>query len=658
MKPGRSTPKDHKIVDQGEKSLRKMAENSMAAKKGHIPIPDTTEDMQRLIHELQVHQIELEIQNEELIQARAEIEEGLQKYTGLYDFAPVGYFTLDNSGTILNINLTGAALLGRERSLLIGRKFHGFISAAFLTAFDECLYRIFHQTDKTPHSLDISIRGEPLTFVHLTGHVTGPDNECLMTITDISEFKTAEEKLKESENRYRSLFEKANEGIIFADPETMKIVHVNPAICRMLGYSKEELTVMNIADIHPKETLDEILMEFKKLAANDGGFLKAIRCLRKNSTTLITDITCSMVSMHEREYLSGFFTDVTERIKAEDALKESEEKFRNLVENVSDVIFTMDMEGKIVYISPVVEELYGFTTDEVTGRQFSQFIHPGDLQRTIEGFKRRLKGEYGENLFRIIARDGTERYVRTTQTPIIHEGRVTGFNYIMTDFTRRKKAQEALSMANKKLNMLSSITRHDILNMIMVIRGYLEMSDNTDDKNTLHEYFLKEKEAVDAIQHQIEFTRYYQDIGMNEPKWQNVGETVDLVAGTLDLEGIQLENSLKKLEIFTDPLIEKVFYNLMENSIRHGGNVSIISLSYVETDKGLIIFYRDNGLGINGNYREKLFQKGFGKHTGLGLFLSREVLSITDIGISENGKEGEGVNFEITVPKGGYRFIT
>ena len=109
------------------------------------------------------------------------------------------------------------------------------------------------------------------------------------------------------------------------------------------------------------------------------------------------------------------------------------------------------------------------------------------------------------------------------------------------------------------------------------------------------------------------------------------------------------------LEIFADPLIEKVFYNLIENSLRHGEHVTTIWFSSSETDAGLVISYRDDGVGITGEDKKKLFQRGFGKHTGLGLFLSREILSITGITIRETGEPGKGVCFEILVPKGTYR---
>ncbi|WP_421910111.1 ATP-binding protein [Methanolacinia petrolearia] len=262
----------------------------------------------------------------------------------------------------------------------------------------------------------------------------------------------------------------------------------------------------------------------------------------------------------------------------------------------------------------------------------------------------------GDNIFMVFSRDGSVRYIRMNRTFTVHENDQTGFNFIITDFTGRKKAEEALFLANKKLNMLSSIARHDILNSIMAVTGYLEMSKDIAEDPDLQKFIAKETEAVNLIRRQIEFTRQYQDIGVNEPKWQNVGIIADQCAGMLDMEGIKFENKLKGLEIFCDPLIEKVFYNLMENSFRHGGSVTEISLSHSMKGEDLVISYRDNGVGIADKDREKLFQRCFGKNTGLGLFLSREILSITGILIAENGKEGKGVNFKITVPKGSFRF--
>lgn len=298
--------------------------------------------------------------------------------------------------------------------------------------------------------------------------------------------------------------------------------------------------------------------------------------------------------------------------------------------------------------------------------------HPEDYQITDSGDGFRFRAIYNKHLIGVVAIDEVlmpeylDEYINITHfisqigglsitIARTYQDLVKTVEERDAEILERRNIEEALRQANKKLNMLSSITRHDILNQIMGIRGYLELSKNIVNDPKLRKYIDIEGNAVDRIQKQIEFTRYYQDIGVEEPKWQNVEDIVNITAGNLDLKEITVKIALSGIIIFADPLIEKVFYNLMENSLRHGEHVSKISFSYSETDKGLVISYRDDGIGISEDDRKRLFERGFGKHTGLGLFLSREILSITGIAIEETGEHEKGVNFEMTAPKGGYR---
>jgi signal transduction histidine kinase len=254
-------------------------------------------------------------------------------------------------------------------------------------------------------------------------------------------------------------------------------------------------------------------------------------------------------------------------------------------------------------------------------------------------------------------RNGTILHVTTSSHFYRNaEGEILGVEGVIHDITEQRRAEEALKVALKKLNMLSSITRHDILNQIMGLRTYLEIS-RQDLRGTPFEQMIeREDQAAEAIQRQIEFTRYYQDIGVNAPRWQDAGTIIDEAAGQLDLRAVDIRNAVTGVEIFADPLIVKVFFNLMENSLRHGERVTQMDFSCRETGAGLIIVYADNGVGISAEDKTLLFRKGFGKHSGLGLFLSREILAITGITIAENGEPGKGARFEITVPAGAFRF--
>jgi signal transduction histidine kinase len=166
-------------------------------------------------------------------------------------------------------------------------------------------------------------------------------------------------------------------------------------------------------------------------------------------------------------------------------------------------------------------------------------------------------------------------------------------------------------------------------------------------------YIVKLESAAMAIKEQIEFTRVYQDLGSHEPKWH----ALDQVISRLQVpSALALLADLPHVEIFADPILNKVFYNLMDNAVRHGQKVSTITASAHEVPEGLLIFWEDDGVGIPADEKEKIFSKDYGKHTGLGLFLAREILSVTGITVKETGEPGRGARFEILVPTGSYRF--
>jgi signal transduction histidine kinase len=268
-------------------------------------------------------------------------------------------------------------------------------------------------------------------------------------------------------------------------------------------------------------------------------------------------------------------------------------------------------------------------------------------------------------------KDGTPIWVSVNARPKCNDrGEIEWIDGVIEDITERRTMEqevenhnkelvrfnEALAQANEKLNILSSITRHDILNKITALLAYLELSQELTSDPTLLEYFQKELDTIQAIERQIDFTRYYQDIGVRAPEWQDVRSTIVRAAAQLPLRAVSLTVQFDGISIFADPLIEKVFYNLMENAVRHGEHVTAITFAAQETKDGLTIIYEDNGVGIPNENKEKIFIRGFGKHTGLGLFLIREILSITGITIAETGEFGKGARFEIQVQKNGYRW--
>jgi signal transduction histidine kinase len=221
---------------------------------------------------------------------------------------------------------------------------------------------------------------------------------------------------------------------------------------------------------------------------------------------------------------------------------------------------------------------------------------------------------------------------------------------------KTKATQDALSRANKKLNLLSSITRHDILNQVMGIKGYTGLLlEEMDQDSEQGRYVHKVWDIADVIQREITFTKDYQDMGINNPLWHVVSTTVEKVVPLFADHEPGVSVTTGQLEIFADPLLEKVFYNLIDNSVRHGGKVTRITISFQERDEEGHLVYEDNGCGIPDEVKPLIFQRGYGTNTGLGLFLIREVLDITGLTITENGTPGQGARFEILLPKGTYR---
>jgi len=219
----------------------------------------------------------------------------------------------------------------------------------------------------------------------------------------------------------------------------------------------------------------------------------------------------------------------------------------------------------------------------------------------------------------------------------------------------RKRAEEALRQANKKLNLLSSITRHDINNQLTVQMGYLSMLEMKQPDTTNNEYFQKVSIAAKRISAMIRFTREYEEIGVHAPAWQNIRTLMDTAAKEAPLGKVMVNNDLPAgTKIYADPLIVKVFYCLVDNAVRYGGKITTIRFFALERAADHVIVCEDDGDGVVAEEKEQIFKRGFGKNTGLGLALSREILDITGISIRETGEPGKGARFEITVPRGAW----
>jgi len=263
-------------------------------------------------------------------------------------------------------------------------------------------------------------------------------------------------------------------------------------------------------------------------------------------------------------------------------------------------------------------------------------------------------GKVADIAERMLHRDGTTFWVSLSiQALKCDDGRFTGTEGIVRDITERKVMEQAIQEANRKLGLLNSITRHDVANQLTVLQGYAQLAAIKNPDPLTADFFHKIDMTADTITRQIEFMKTYQEMGIQTPAWFRLDETI-AKAGKAE---VIFSNTCRPVEIFSDPMLERVFYNLFENAIRHGGHVTHIAVSCERAPDGLVIIVEDDGVGIAPEEKEKIFEKGFGKNTGFGLFLAREILALTGITIRETGYQGVGARFEITVPKEMWRIV-
>ncbi|MDD1728624.1 MAG: PAS domain S-box protein [Methanospirillum sp.] len=315
--------------------------------------------------------------------------------------------------------------------------------------------------------------------------------------------------------------------------------------------------------------------------------------------------------------------------------------------------------------------LYGTTVEHEGGyfmspeRYVREFVFPADIPKVREEVTTSFNPANAHQIFRfehrIIRRDGAVRYISVFfRVTFDDEGRVVNSIGASQDITEEKLIEEAIRKTNRQLHLLNDITRHDILNKISGFSGYLAILEMESKDPVILDYIHKMNEGIKDIQSEIEFSRVYQKIefsrvyqnlGSHEPQWISL----DIILSRLPLpKTISFSSTCTGLSVFADPMLESVFKNLLDNSIRHGQHVTNITVSVHTENNHLTIIWEDNGVGVLVDNKERIFEREFGKHTGYGLFLVREILSLTGISIKETGVFEEGARFEIIVPSGSF----
>lgn len=515
------------------------------------------EKSQHLLEELQLHEKELETQNEELRALRQQAEISERNYQDLYDHAPAGYFTLAPNGQIIRLNLTGAALLGKSREQLLNSSLRDYITPEDRDTFVAFCRRIFESSRKQKCEITIvrADTGERLV-IQADGksipQESGEERRCRIALTDITERVQAEKTVSDNEVRLKRMIEGSPVPIFVID-NNHHVLYWNKAMSACTGLRAKDVIG---TDNHWK------------------GFYQEKRsCL----ADLVVD--------GAMEEISRLYPDIAAKSRL--------------------------IDGAFEAVS------------------FFPFM-----------------GEKG-------------KWLHFTASPVMdaHQNVIAALETIV-DITDLKLAEETLTSANTKLNTLTRITRHDIINQLTILLSYITFleKDLPEDKE-IKKHTEKIRNAAQTIQNLIVFTREYQNLGMDAACWHPLDNLVRKAAATTNGQHplLKVQIDPRAVSIYADPLIERVFENLVDNTIRYGEKASGIRVSFAESNGAGRIVFEDDGIGIPKAQKSAIFSKGAGKTSKFGLFLSKEILEYHGITIKETGEPGKGARFEIDVPVARYK---
>lgn len=429
--------------------LRQLAEAQLKDNQGRKQnLPETVSAI-KLLHELQVHQIELEMQNEALRESREEIEKQASRISKFYDFAPVGYFTVTREGVIVETNFAGAALAGVGKSKLAGKNIFSLVSAGKRPAFVSFVSRVFESNSK--QVCDTALQKNPITpavpvhVIAITG-VSGQD--CHLIVSDITERARMEQALREKEHLLSESQRIANIGSwIMAVKEDY--VRWTDETYLLYGVTPETFvpTVKNWIELISHKDQPAMKEWLRALAAGEEAGELEFRVDHPDKTVRILRGRGHLqgISDENRPVIIGTVQDITERKRQEEVLVENEALFRAIAENVSDLIAMLDTDGRRVYTSPSYRRLFSGNEFEPGSNSFNE-IHPDDRDRIKGLFDKTVSTGVGERAeFRLLLRDGGIRHIESEGNVVLDtSGKVTKVIIVSRDVTERNQAEEQI----------------------------------------------------------------------------------------------------------------------------------------------------------------------------------------------------------------------
>ena len=466
----------------------------------------------------------------------------------------------------------------------------------------------------------------------------------------------AETALLESEERFRILLQNVPGVAIQGYRMDGTTFYWDAGSEKTYGYTADEALGKNLVDlIIPPEMRADVINAIAYMAETGEPIPASELFLMKKDGSRVPVFSSHIIIRRSQGGMELYCLDMdlTDRKRTDEMIQKSGKEWQTTFDAMTDGVYLIDARGRIVRHNKAFETFTGKPASGINGRYCHEVLHgtstPPDGCPNVKSRASRKRESIELNI--------DHRHYLATVDPIFDTtGDFSGAVHIITDITERKTAEDAIREANLKLNLLSGITRHDIKNQLLVLDGLLDILQRKIPDPSLDDNFRRIVKVCSTISAMIDFTKEYEEIGVKTPVWQECRTLVSMAAEKALLGTVRLENDLPAGgAIYADPLIGKVFYNIMDNAARYGGKITNIRFSLEERNGNRILVCEDDGNGIPADDKERIFDRGFGRNTGMGLFLVREILRITGISITETGEPGSGARFEITVPAGMWR---
>jgi len=520
---------------------------------------------------------------------------------------------------------------------------------------------------------------------------------------DITERKKAEEALLESEARYKAIFESASEGILIAEIKTKRLKYANPAICKMLGHTEEELRKMTVHDLHPREHAQNIDAHFT--AQKQGGKISSqnIPCLRKDGTVFFVNLNTAGVLIDQRQCSVGFFTDVTRQMQSKQALQESEQRYRLLVEQLPAVTYTaaLDQASTTLYVSPQVQEMLGVSQANYRGDPdlWRKMLHPDDRRRVMaEVAASHRTGQPFNSEYRMIARDGRVMWVRDDARIVEDsEGRPLCLQGVMYDITGRKNTEEILRKSHDELETRVRQRTADLAHYQQQLRSLASQLSLAEERlrrriaTELHDHISQNlaiskmriealadnakpdlarslNEVIDLLAQTIEATRTL-TFEMSPPVLYELGFEAAvgwLVRQTRERFGLDVEfcddGKPKPLDTDVRVLLFQAVRELLVNVVKHA-SAGKAKVSTKRVRGRILVTVEDDGVGFDARFAREARRASRRRDSspaplsvldrrqgGFGLFNIRERLDHIGGSVDIRSSPGHGTRIILTVP--------